>query len=97
MRLVRNIRVSDAAGGNQLAPVADNHLVSRTGKYAIFMAAVVAAIGVTPGAAVAHGAGQIPDAAYYRAEITGISPAVTGQSRADPYGEVPVDHVTHGS
>jgi hypothetical protein len=52
-------------------------------------AAVVAAIGLAPGAALADPPGQqIPDAAYYRAEITGITPAVAGvTAKVDPGGE----------
>ncbi len=64
--------------------------MAAVGSVAVGSVAVgLVAVGLAPGAALAHPPGQQNgDAPYYRAEITGISPAVAGvTAEVDPGGE----------
>jgi hypothetical protein len=64
--------------------------VSRATRYALAALTVLATIVPGPAPAGAHGVGQpVPDASYYRSEMTGgVTPAATGvTARVDPGGE----------
>jgi hypothetical protein len=63
--------------------------VNRATRYALSALTLAAAITLAPAAAAAHPpAGQLPDASYYRAELTGVAPATNGVTvRVDPGGE----------
>jgi hypothetical protein len=63
--------------------------VNRAKRYALTALTIFAATTLVPVPAGAHPpAAQLPDASYYRAEITGVTPATTGVTvRVDPGGE----------
>jgi hypothetical protein len=70
-------------------PGRHNCRVSRSSGYAVGALTLLATLTLAPPAAAAHPpAAQMPDAAYYRTEITGVVPPTGGVTvRVDPGGE----------
>jgi hypothetical protein len=75
------------AGQNR--PMATHSAAARACRAVLATALACAGLLIPAGAAVAHGAGQpVPDAAYYRTQLTAVDPTPAGVvARVDPGGE----------